>query len=275
MCTVYEVAPVAHCQLLLNFIAVFFVIAMPATSLLFFYRVRAVWSNSKVVSYFFGFMWFVIFGLCVPIPWAVKGGHIGPTQRCINTVVHWFTSPPIVANAIYDTLIFLAISFRIVSYTIVGETWQARLKCFVSGDGLPRLSKGLLQGGQLYYFATIGLSITTTVMVLSSSVPPVFHALFSVPNIALESAMACRVFRDVKLGLIKDAHFTTNGPSSSMQFKNSGSFALKQSTFDNLRNIQVNVGITQTTDFGEYSQGSYEYDKPAPVVENSEASEQV
>lgn len=69
------VAPVAQCQLLLDFIAFFFVVAMPATSLLFFFRVRAVWSNSKMISYFFGLMWLATFGLCVPIPWAVKGGR--------------------------------------------------------------------------------------------------------------------------------------------------------------------------------------------------------
>lgn len=77
--------------------------------------------------------------------------HIGPTRRCINTAVRQYGSTPIILNAINDTLIFLAISFRIVANTFLGETWGARARSFVKGDGLPRVSKGLLQGGQLYY----------------------------------------------------------------------------------------------------------------------------
>jgi hypothetical protein len=42
--------------------------------------------------------------------------------------------------------------------------------------------------------ATFGLNVVVTAMIV---VPhsPIFHALFIVPHIALESAMACRVFR--------------------------------------------------------------------------------
>ena len=43
-------------------------------------------------------------------------------------------------------------------------------------------------------------------------VPPVYKAMFSVPNIALESAMACRVFRGIRLGLINDS--TTHDQST-------------------------------------------------------------
>jgi hypothetical protein len=37
---------------------------------------------------------------------------------------------------------------------------------------------------------------------LFTRVPAVYHAMLTAPNIALESAMACRVFRGVKLGVI-------------------------------------------------------------------------
>jgi hypothetical protein len=57
----------------------------------------------------------------------------------------------VVLNAVYDTLVFLAISYRIISYTIIGDSWSARVKTFFGANGLPRLSKGLLHGGQLYY----------------------------------------------------------------------------------------------------------------------------
>lgn len=53
--------------------------------------------------------------------------------------------------AAYDTLVFLVISFKLVFQTIVDETWGGRVRCFFTGGGLPWLSKGLLQGGQVYY----------------------------------------------------------------------------------------------------------------------------
>jgi hypothetical protein len=58
-------------------------------------------------------------------------------------------------HAIYDTLVFLAISFRILSYTVVGDTFEARVKSFFRGTGLPNLSRSILQGGQLYYLFAV------------------------------------------------------------------------------------------------------------------------
>jgi len=278
--TIFQAASVADCQAFLYIIASSFVIAMPATSLLFFYRVRAVWGNSKIITAFFGVLWLGNLGTSVLVPLAVTGAHIGTTQRCINTAVRSYASTPIVLNAINDTLIFLAISCRIVAFTVVGETRSAQIKSFVSGNGLPRISKGLLQGGQLYYFATIGLSIVMSAMVLSPGVPPVYRAMLSVPNIALENAMACRVFRAVKLGLIKDvrttSYFGTTTPSSRLQFAPDQDIALKQSTFDSTRNTQVNVKISKATDIAQFSQDDLEYGKPVPIVkEDSDASDRV
>jgi hypothetical protein len=52
---------------------------------------------------------------------------------------------------------------------------------------------------------------------LTLPVKLIWHTLFLVPHIALESAMACRVFRSLRLGLIWDAdggttQFSTQQP---------------------------------------------------------------
>ncbi len=62
-------------------------------------------------------------------------------------------------------------------------------------------------------------------VILAPSVPPVLRAMFSIPNIALQNAMACRVFRLLKLGLITDA-----GPTLFTSYHNphsAGSAAVK------------------------------------------------
>ena len=48
------------------------------------------------------------------------------------------------------------------------------------------------------------MNILTVVSILAPSFPPVLHAMFTVPNIALTNAMACRVYRQLRLGLLMD-----------------------------------------------------------------------
>jgi hypothetical protein len=60
---------------------------------------------------------------------------------------------PMILTVVYDTLIFLMISYRVVSISMVSDTWSARAKSFVRGDGLHHLSKALLQSGQAYYLS--------------------------------------------------------------------------------------------------------------------------
>jgi hypothetical protein len=128
-----------------------FVVAVPSTSALFFFRVRGVYGNSKIITAIFGFLLFALFGLSFLVPIAIRGETIGPTKRCIDPQVHVYASAPVVLNAVIDTLVFVAISCRIVCTSLVGNTFGARVRSFFLGDGLFNLSKSLLQGGQLYY----------------------------------------------------------------------------------------------------------------------------
>jgi len=55
----------------------------------------------------------------------------------------------------------------------------------------------------MYYFLTISFSMCTAIFIYSSSVPPEWNSLFITPNIAV-GVMACRIFRELKLGLFAD-----------------------------------------------------------------------
>jgi hypothetical protein len=142
---------VSDCNALASATSWFIIITAPSTSALFFFRVRAIYSNDKIITVFFGSLLILLFGLCILPPLGTDTMHIGTTRRCINTKVATFSVIPIAVNSIFDTLVFIAISLRIVSYSIVGDTYSACMRSFVRGDGLPVLSKSLLQGGQLYY----------------------------------------------------------------------------------------------------------------------------
>jgi tetrahydromethanopterin S-methyltransferase subunit C len=142
---------VAHCNAVSIASGCFFVLGVPSTSALFFFRVQAVYYHNRFITTFFGALLFALFGLSVLIPFTGRGEHIGTTQRCITTKLEHFGALPVFLNSFMDTLIFVAISFRIISYSLVGDTFNARMRSFFRGAGLPSLSKSILQGGQLYY----------------------------------------------------------------------------------------------------------------------------
>jgi hypothetical protein len=206
-------APVASCEALKNVVGASFIISVTSTSGLFFFRVKAVYCDNPFITSFFGFLVFALFGLSFLTPVALKGQHLGSTQRCVSTGVARYASTPVILNAAIDTLVFFAISMRIVSYSITGDTFGAKLRSFLKGEGLPSLSRSLLRGGQMYYCATIGLSVSVAILVLTP-VPVVFRTMFIVPNLALASAMACRVFRGIRLGSIEDMDLCTIGSTT-------------------------------------------------------------
>jgi len=114
---------------------------------------------------------------------------------------------PWVATALYDTLIYIAISWHLTSFSMSGDNWKCSVRSFVKGDGLLGLSKGLLQNGQLYYFTTITLTILTVSFTYSANIRMEWKGVVTLPNVAIQTVMACRVCRELKLGTVK--HTTT------------------------------------------------------------------
>jgi len=99
------------------------------------------------------------------------------------------------------------------------DSWRGRLRTFfnLNKKGLPAFSQALLQSGQQYYLITVGFNVLSTAMILApASIPPLFHVMFTIPNVAINNAMACRVYRDIKFGLISSRNTTRNAPNLSV-----------------------------------------------------------
>ena len=58
---------------------------------------------------------------------------------------------PIMSIFVYDTLVCLAISYRLAANSMTGPNLRSRLLSIISGEGLYSLSKSLMRSGQLYY----------------------------------------------------------------------------------------------------------------------------
>jgi hypothetical protein len=136
--------------MLMFMISVLNMVIMPATSVLFFVRLSAVYSRNKYVMSFFGSFWLITLGIFIfdSIKGLLRCSDIGPSTRCFS--LQHQDAWGYMATSIYDTLAYLSISWQLASFA-PADRWYDRLKSFATGEGLGWLSKVLLQSGQIYY----------------------------------------------------------------------------------------------------------------------------
>jgi hypothetical protein len=127
-----------------------YVICLPGTSLLFFFRVRAIFSRNKPVIWFFGFMWLAVLGAALAVTQAVTATSIGSTKYCTNKTVKPFLPMTIIVSLINDTLVFLVVTIGFAMNTHQ-STLKEGFRTMMYGDYLPAFSRAMLRGGQMYY----------------------------------------------------------------------------------------------------------------------------
>lgn len=131
---------------------------MSTTTLLFFFRVRAMYRDSKLTVLFFLFMWAVISGSSIT-PVFYRSINLGPTEYCTYLVPPEYERAadilPIINGLfvyIHDTLVFAAITLKLVGTPgWSAETGRGWIRLLFSGNYLPRFSRAMLRDGQAYY----------------------------------------------------------------------------------------------------------------------------
>ena len=150
MCSYPQATEVPDCEKLVKAIGWTGALCLPLNSLLFLFRVYAIFNDQRLVKIFFTCMWILAIGCCLAAPFSLSGAHIGPTQFCIFSRVKSFGSAGIVSMAINDTLVFSAITAKIVM-SVPASSTRDRFKKMLTGDGMGYITKVVLQGGQQYY----------------------------------------------------------------------------------------------------------------------------
>ncbi|CAL1710750.1 unnamed protein product [Somion occarium] len=196
------IAPLKDCHAAIKVVSWFAAFALPCNSFLFFIRARGVFYRNQFIVWGFFALWLTTFA-SITTPFSFDAIRLGPTNVCINNIVKRFSAASFVAIAFFDTSVFIAISLKISSYGMADDL-KGRMKSFLTGNGMGHVSKALLQTGQLYYMTTVVLNLVAMILLLTPSLPLVYQGMMTVPNVALQNAMACRVFRLLKLGIIQD-----------------------------------------------------------------------
>jgi len=139
-------------------------IAKSTTSLLSFLRVWAIYDGKKRVQYFFLGLWLCNVGGDSVTFLVIRGEqiHFIPIKVCIfGPLRRIYIAIAFFVRLLHDTLVFLAISYRLSSLSRVTEDLQRNfgvvekgrngIFAFFSGNNMPLFSRAFLKDGQIYY----------------------------------------------------------------------------------------------------------------------------
>ncbi|KAF8815908.1 hypothetical protein BYT27DRAFT_7186374 [Phlegmacium glaucopus] len=203
--TIFETAPISSCSSSEHALEVLFCIAIPSTSLLIFFRARAVFSTNPWAVALFGALWFAVLAGCVGTFFGITASNIGPTKYCVNGNAKPHLGAAATISLINDTIVFLSITWRLWGNSYAGRTMKDGIRVLVFGEYLPAFSRSMLQDGQAYYLAAVCVNLMTviTLCILSSS--DIYRTMLMIPNVALMNMMACRVYRNTLFALLHNS----------------------------------------------------------------------
>ncbi|KAF9471347.1 hypothetical protein BDN70DRAFT_888251 [Pholiota conissans] len=237
---IFETAPTGHCKAFETITDAFYPVSLGLSALLFFIRLRAIYNRDRIVVAFFFLLWLGLLGTTMIVPITILGGNIGPTQYCIDEDVPNAVYAAIISPLVHDTLVFIAITYRLVRNAHLETGLKDGMAVAFSGEYLPAFSKGLLKDGQKYYLISLISNLVTVIMVFDTSVPVPMRSMCATPNIVLTNIMACRVYRNTRRGFIRESEIST---TSMMAFRKKKPVSVSFPHFDgsNKRPIAVEV----------------------------------
>ena len=146
---------IGRCGRLQRVPSTFYGISSILTSLIFFFRVRAFYADNHLATCVFALLWLSVAATNIIASWSPTGGNIASDDNistyCTSFSVASYTSSAIITSLLHDTLVFLAISYKLSSNAYIEDSISTRVRGFFSGSSLPRFSKTLLKDGQMYY----------------------------------------------------------------------------------------------------------------------------
>jgi hypothetical protein len=145
--------PLADCQAAIRVFDSFYPISFGSSSLLFLFRVRAVFGGHRFATWAFGILWISTLAASITIPIGSTATKIG--SACIVTQLSEYVGVHAIAMTLYDTSVFLAISYRLLANSHVEQTPGDMITALFRGANLPAFSNALFRDGQKYYLCVV------------------------------------------------------------------------------------------------------------------------
>jgi hypothetical protein len=143
-------APINNCKVSIGMYKLF-PLTVPSTTLLFVFRVCALYDYNKYITTFFSLSWLLVLGFTASVPIGNSAVNIGVTKYCVFTRIKFVTPLAMFYPLFHETLVFIATAwaFQRNSYTDINFT--NGFKVMLMGKFLPAFSKSLLHDGQAFY----------------------------------------------------------------------------------------------------------------------------
>lgn len=100
-------------------------------------------------------MWLCVLGGCIGSVVGVGGYNIGPTKHCLSGTLKPFVSVAGLIPFVNDSLILIAISFRLMQITMPEMEIKDFIEGIIFGRNLPAFTRALLRDGQAYYLYVV------------------------------------------------------------------------------------------------------------------------
>ncbi|KAK7443784.1 hypothetical protein VKT23_015565 [Stygiomarasmius scandens] len=204
-------------------------ITKATTSLLSSLRVRAIYNGTPKVQRSFLLLWLInVAGDCLSFL-VVRADQLPnvPIKMCYFVRIHRdLIAVAFFIRLLHDTLVFSAISYRLLTLSPVQERLEGgfnpkvtkirdQIIEFFTGSNMPLFSKTLLKDGQLYYLVSTLSIVIVVVLVFVHAVEDNYLVFALTTYVAVFNSMACYVFRHVKLGRIREETISDSRPSTS------------------------------------------------------------
>jgi hypothetical protein len=140
-----------HCKLSEVILQTCCVISRTSIALLMYFRVCAVYNMKRIVILFFGITWLGAVASAATTFAGVEGTYLGPTKYCTTTVKHDYIISFSVIALVNDTLIFLAIMYKLGMADIRRSPTSQISDPWKSAGHLQSFTKAFLQDSKIYY----------------------------------------------------------------------------------------------------------------------------
>jgi len=159
------------------------VIVLPSISLIYLYRVLAIWNKRAEVKYTLIGLWVVLLGASITAPFSQSAGNL-PNGSCTVTRSEVYTPASFIANAVYDGAVFILTLIKLVANRQQYKNFRSPVQTMLLRDGI------------LYFGVAVAVSITDIVF-LEAIKSPVIASTVIPLHIGLTSIMTTRLVNNV------------------------------------------------------------------------------
>lgn len=144
------------------------------STFIFFLRIRAVYFADIGATSFFLLAWLGVAGSCIYLPFNIHATEalgmltasgqssfmlsavasespLARTASCQLTGMGVGCLSCFISAAIFDTIIFVALSWRVLCFCLPEDNWKSCFRHFIGQLQLPVISEAVLRGAQRYY----------------------------------------------------------------------------------------------------------------------------